>query len=81
VRSASIVRVANDQSDRDIPRAVAVAAVAVGLAAVALAVIMTGAAKPQLLLDPGAAELKAYNAMLAAKAEVQAQESQEAQDG
>ena len=32
----------------------AVAAVAVGLAAVALAVIVTGAAQPQLLLDPGA---------------------------
>src|SRR5450759_5776396 len=52
VKSASIVRVANDKSDRNIPRAVAVAAVAVGLAAVALAVIVTGAAKPQLLLDP-----------------------------
>jgi amino acid transporter len=53
VRSASIVRVANDKADRNIPRAVAVAAVAVGVAAVALAVIVTGAAKPQLLLDPG----------------------------
>jgi hypothetical protein len=50
---------------------VAVAAVAVGLAAVVLAMNVTGAGKPQLLLDPGDAELNAYNAMLAAKAEAE----------
>ena len=54
VRSASSVRGANDIADRNIPGVAAAVAVVVGLGAVALALAVTGANKPQHLLDPGA---------------------------
>ena len=54
MRSESTIRAGNDIADQIIPRAAVAIAVAVGLGAVALAMAVTGAGRPELILDPGA---------------------------